>query len=56
MGPLCDLGLQLLTKGIIALSVTDMTKLGTTKLRSYNLAVTLPSGLDAEGNRMHAYM
>ena len=36
------LAMQLITKGIVALTVTDSTKIGTNKLRQEHLVVTIP--------------
>ena len=42
MGLIHALALQLIAKNIIALMVTDCTKIGTDKLRQENLVVTIP--------------
>ena len=42
MGQVHTLSLQLNTKGIIALTVKDHTKIGTDKLRQEHLIVTIP--------------
>ena len=44
VGQIHALALQLVSKGIVALSVSDQTKLGTEKLTSKDLFVTLPFG------------
>ena len=42
MGQIHALALQLITKGIIALTVMDSTKIRTIKLRQEHLVVTIP--------------
>ena len=42
MGPIHALALQLITKGIIGLAVTDHANIGTDKLCAKHLVVTIP--------------
>ena len=55
MGQIHALGLQLLAKQIIALSVTDCTKIGTNDFCDKHLAVMLPN-IDDDGTVMPSYL
>jgi len=55
-GPFHALALQLLANGVIGLKVHDITKVGTNKLTTEHVSITLPNGTDDEGFELPAYM
>ena len=56
MGPLHSLVLQLLAKGILALSISDMTKIGKKDMSAKHVSIALPNAIDDDGILMPAYM
>lgn len=56
MGPIHALVLQLLAKGILALGVLDMTKIGKKEFSAQHVSFTLPNATDGDGILMPAYM
>ena len=54
MVPIHALCLQMVAKGIIALDVSDKTKVGTEDLQSSHVVITSRTGKTADGNDMLA--
>ena len=50
------LALQLIAKGVIGLTVTETAKIGTNKISTDNIAITLPNATDGDGIILPAYM
>ena len=46
MGPIHALVLQLIAKGIVALGISDSTKMGTAKLKDNDVMLYLPNGMN----------
>ena len=56
MGPIHALLLQLVAKGIISVSISDVSKIGTDKLISKHVVICLSNTVDADGITMPAHM
>ena len=56
MGQYHALALQLVAKGVISLEVNDTSKIGTNKLNTDHIGITLPNASDGDGIMLPAYM